>query len=73
MEKEFDYLILDDLDARKFAEKLGLRIKGTVGIIILAKEKGLITAVKPYIELMQTTDFRISNNVIDMALKEAGE
>jgi predicted nucleic acid-binding protein len=35
-----DYVILDDLDARKFAEQLRLSVKGTGGVLLLAKQRG---------------------------------
>jgi predicted nucleic acid-binding protein len=72
-EIDCDYLILDDLEARKLAEKLGLQIKGTVGIIVLAKQQGIVQLIKPYLEKIQLTNFRLSNKVVEKALKDAGE
>lgn len=68
-----DFLLLDDLEARKFALKLGLPVKGSAGVLLQAKQNGIIKAVKPYLELMQQTNFRIAASVIDIVLKEAGE
>lgn len=68
-----DFVILDDLEARQFAIKLGLPVKGSAGIILKAKQNGIIPAVKPYLNLMQQTNFRIAPSVIKTVLKEAGE
>lgn len=66
-------IILDDLKVRRIAEKLGLEITGTIGIIIKAKLRGLIPFVKPLLEKIKSTDFRLSDDVIKKSLKEAGE
>src|ERR1700761_2241020 len=68
-----DYLLLDDYAARKFAEKLGLSVKGTIGVLLAAKQAGVIPAIKPYIEAIQQTNFRISTQLIDNILKDADE
>ena len=66
-------LILDDYKARRIAEQLGLSYTGTVGVIIKAKLKGLIPSIKPFIEKIRQTDFRISADIELQALKEANE
>ncbi|MBI4837928.1 MAG: DUF3368 domain-containing protein [Nitrospirae bacterium] len=40
-------VIIDELSARKVAMMMGLPLIGTVGLLIAAKEKGLIERVKP--------------------------
>ena len=69
--KEIDnsLLLLDDLKARKLAGKLNLRFTGTLGVITKAKQIGVISAVRPIIDSLLLTDFRISENVIDELLK----
>jgi len=66
-------IILDDYSARKMAEKLNLAITGTIGVIIKAKKDGIITSIKPFIERLKATNFRLSPSLYDEALKEAGE
>jgi predicted nucleic acid-binding protein len=66
-------LILDDLKARKIAHQLNVSFTGTLGIIIKAKQKGIIDAVKPIIEKIKQTNFRISPELELQALKEAKE
>lgn len=66
-------LILDDYKARKVAEKLRLEITGTIGVIIKAKLKGVIPSIRPYLDKIAQTNFRISAEVREQALKQAGE
>jgi predicted nucleic acid-binding protein len=66
-------IILDDYKARRFAEELQLQVIGTMGIIVRAKKEGIIDSVKPVIEKIQATNFRLSSKVIDLTLAGAGE
>ncbi len=66
-------IILDDYKARVIAEKLGLTITGTLGIIIKAKLQGIIPSIKPLLEKIRATDFRLSPDIESQALNEAGE
>lgn len=66
-------LILDDYKARKIAEQLGLSYTGTIGVIIKAKLLGIIPSIKPLLDKIRQTDFRISSDIEFQALKEAKE
>ena len=66
-------IILDDYKARKVAEKLGLTITGTIGVIIKAKLMGIIPSIKPCLAKIKNTDFRLSDDIELQAIKEAGE
>jgi predicted nucleic acid-binding protein len=66
-------IILDDYKARKIAQQLGLTFTGTVGIIIKAKLNGIIPSIKPLLEKIKKTDFRLSAEIELQALKEANE
>jgi predicted nucleic acid-binding protein len=66
-------IILDDYKARKIAENLGLEITGTIGVIIIAKKRGIINSIKPYLEKIRATNFRLSEEIEMQALKEAEE
>ncbi len=66
-------VILDDYKARKIAEQLGIPYTGTIGVIIKAKLKGIIPSVKPFLEKIKKTDFRLSAEIEIQALKEANE
>ena len=66
-------IILDDYKARKIADQLGLVFTGTIGVIIKAKLNGIILSIKPLLEKIKQTDFRLSAEIELQALKEAKE
>ena len=66
-------LISDDCKARKVADKLGLTYTWAFGVIIKSKLEGFIESVKPVIAKIKNTNFRISDQVIEETLGEAGE
>lgn len=69
--KEFGdvLLLLDDLKARKLASSLNIKFTGTLGIITKAKQLSIIDKVKPLIDKLLSTNFRISKKIIDEILK----
>lgn len=66
-------IILDDYKARKVAQRLGINVTGTIGVIIKAKLKGIIPSIKPLLEKIQQSNFRLSPHIELLALKEARE
>lgn len=54
-------VILDDAVARRCARSFGLRLKGTLAVIILARQRGLISS-------LLNIGFRLDENVIRDAL-----
>lgn len=73
IEQADSLLILDDLKGRKYATELGLKITGAFGLIIEAKNSGLIDKVKPILESIKNTNFRLSAELEEKVLKMAGE
>ena len=73
VENEGSLLVIDDIKARKLAKKLNIELTGTLGILLKAKKKNIIPKVKPYIEKILETNFRISDNIISEILKLSNE
>jgi predicted nucleic acid-binding protein len=73
LESDMTLLILDDFKARKMAEKLNLNFTGTLGVILKAKESGILASIKPIIQKIQKTNFRFSEKVMREILNEANE
>jgi predicted nucleic acid-binding protein len=44
-----------------------------VGVLIEAKNKGYIQSIKPYMEKLRNTGFRMSEDLYQMALNTADE
>lgn len=65
--------LLDETIARKIANLLGLRVKGTLGILVLAKKDNLIKELKPILEELRTKGVWLSDEVCDEALRLVGE
>lgn len=67
-------LIIDEADGRKAAERLGVHCTGTVGVLVEARLRALIPALKPELErLRRETNFRVSDAVLARALAGTGE
>ena len=66
-------IILDDLKARTIAQKLGIEITGTIGIIVKAKLIGVIPSIKPYLDKIRKNGFHLTDEIEKQALLIAGE
>ena len=47
---------------------MGISVTGSLGVLIAVKNKGHLKAVKPIIEKIQKTNFRISKELIERVL-----
>ena len=73
-ERQADLVLLDEKEAREFAERLGLRVLGTLGLLVWAKREGLITVVREQLDaLKRKAGFRISSELYRRVLEEVGE
>jgi predicted nucleic acid-binding protein len=66
-------LLLDDRQARRHARILNLEISGTVGVLLLAKERGILEAVRPVLDRLQGSGFRLDLRTRQKALEIARE
>jgi hypothetical protein len=66
-------LLLDDLAARKEAQRRGLPVIGTVGIVLIAKQLGLIPNIKQVLDDLIANGTRISQQLYQQTLTTAGE
>jgi predicted nucleic acid-binding protein len=66
-------LLVDDDPARKLAIHLGLPVIGTAGVLVLAKERLLNTAVRPCLDALIENRFFPASTVYELILKRAGE
>lgn len=66
-------LIIDDLKGRNLADALGIKITGTLGVILEAKISGKISSVKPLLAKIKQTDFHFSKELEKKILAKANE
>jgi predicted nucleic acid-binding protein len=52
---------------------MGIDKIGTLGILLKAKQMGLLDLIRPEIEKLQQQSFSMSQKVVDAVLREAGE
>jgi predicted nucleic acid-binding protein len=69
-----DLLLLDERLGRTIASRFGLQFIGILGVLIEAKDKGLIPEVKPVVDdLMTKAGFWVSQELYERILRVAGE
>jgi hypothetical protein len=73
LESRAAVVVLDDALARQVAEMLGLRLTGTLGLLLDAKRAGLVPAVAPLLARLQALRFRLAPHTRAAVLKLAGE
>ena len=65
--------VLDDALARRFAQRIGVKFTGTLGILLDAKRIGLVAALAPLMDRLHQTGFRLSPQTRAAVLRHAGE
>jgi len=73
MEAASSVAVLDDRDARRVARQLGIPVTGTLGLLVDAKQRGLIPAVAPLLDELERHNFHMSPCIRVAILKAAGE
>jgi predicted nucleic acid-binding protein len=72
-EKQADLVIIDEKSGRRYAKILNIPLTGTVGVLLKAKEKGLISAIGPLLEDLCIKQSWINPDLMEKALSLAGE
>lgn len=65
--------IIDELPARRVAQLLDVRVTGTLNIILTAKQRGHVQAVRPILDRLQDLRFRVAPALREHILTLAGE
>ena len=72
-EMEADWVLVDERLARRKLELLGVRTIGTLGILLKAKEIGLLLTIRPEVDKLRDRGFRLGRHVYKDVLRMAGE
>lgn len=70
--KEFS-AVIDDCPAKRCAGVFDINVFGTIGLLIFAKRSGHVPRIKPLLTGLQSTGFRIKEDIIATALQLAEE
>jgi len=73
IEEQAKYLIIDEYKGRWIADSYGIKIVGILGVLIQAKKKNIIPAVKPPIDQLIEIGFRLDKKLIAKVLKRLDE
>mgnify|MGYP006282779847 CR=1 FL=1 len=68
-----DWVLMDEKRGRRKLSQLGMRKLGTLGVLLKAKEVGILQRIRPDVERLRSQGFSISQPVVDAVLKQAGE
>ena len=66
-------VIMDERKGRRFARRLGLPLTGTLGVLLLAKERGLIPSLAPLLAELQEAGLYLDSALVAQALRLCGE
>ena len=68
-----DKLLIDDRRGRKIAKINGINTIGSLGILLSAKQSGLISKIKPQIEDIAASRIYLTQSLIEVVLEIADE
>lgn len=66
-------VIIDDLSARRCATALGIPVRGTLGLVLTAKQQGIIPLARPVLEQLRLCGMYLSDRLMNQALAKVGE
>lgn len=66
--READLLLVDDGAGRRVAAQRGLLPRGTVGVLVAARQRGLIPALRPVLDALVAEEFRIDAELVRRVL-----
>jgi predicted nucleic acid-binding protein len=72
-EMKADWVLMDEKKGRRKATELSLNKIGTVGILLKAKQQGMLGEIRPDLERLHQQGFSLNQRVINTVLRQAGE
>ena len=68
-----DILLIDDKKARKIAENFGVQCMGTIGLLLSARQKGIVGELRPIFDLFISNDRFYSIDLLNKVLLRSNE
>jgi uncharacterized protein len=68
-----DVLLIDDHRARVIAEHNQIECIGALGLLLVAKQRGIISILAPYVDKLRQSSIFYGEDLLDHVLKLAGE
>lgn len=65
--------VIDDRDARRSAQALGIPMLGTGGVLLLAKRRGLLASVTEGLIKLRDAGLWLSEDIVQLIRTQAGE
>ncbi|MEM6454324.1 MAG: DUF3368 domain-containing protein [Acidobacteriota bacterium] len=72
-ERYADLVVMDERLGRRHAQRLGLPLTGTLGLLVKAKQQNLVPAIAPLIGAMRNAGIYISDGLVRKALRMSRE
>jgi predicted nucleic acid-binding protein len=65
-------VMLDDRRARRVAERLGLKVHGTIGVVASAADRNLVPSFRESVSALRDAGLYVSDDIIDILGKQLG-
>lgn len=72
-ENQGTVIIVDDLAARRCAATHGIPVRGTLGLVLTAKKRGVIPEARPVLETLRRSGMYLSDRILNQALALVAE
>ncbi|HKI01408.1 MAG TPA: DUF3368 domain-containing protein [Thermoanaerobaculia bacterium] len=73
VDRRAERILSDDRQARLAAERLGFKVRGSLGVLVEAKRRGVLPVVAPLVHELKTKGVWLSEDLIERVLHELGE
>lgn len=65
-------VLIDELRGRTVAAQLGLDVVGTLGLLLIARERGLVGSLRPLVELLKGSGYFLAHRLVSHVLANEG-